>query len=155
MVEQDTTVYENHFALNEVGRCQAASTDLEQRHSPRKTLGRPPSTVPRIARHHGCRMPVEDPPDTQSTFNEREAIQLIKLLPHTNPNTPCKHSASFENSSTGINRYFQIVINRKVVASYSRDKHIHFATGTVILSQKELWDQQRPSKVPRVTRRHG
>ena len=51
----------------------------ERRHTPRENLGSTaPTKVPRIARHHGCRMPVENPPDSQSTSNERETIQLIK-----------------------------------------------------------------------------
>ena len=50
-----------------------------------------------------------------------------------------------KNSSTGINRYFQIVINRKVVASYSRDTHPFRHRNGDTLSE-EHWDQQHPSR---------
>ena len=115
----------------------------ERRHAPRETLGlSSPSKVPRITRHHECRIPVKDPPDTQSTSNDRETIQThqsCSLIPTQarRVNTALHLKTPQQESS----RHFQNCYNLK--------------GGRELFTPSENLGPSAPFQVPRVTRRHG
>ena len=119
----------------------------ERRHSPRETLG---PTVP-FQGPEKC--PTLRMPDAGW-----KSARLSEHLQRTRNNptyqgcflTPIQTrrvntALHLKNSSTVIKRYFQIVINRKVVASYSRDTHPFRHRNGDTLSE-EHWDQQHPSR---------
>ena len=59
-----------------------------------------PSKVPRVAA-------------SQSTSTSAKLSNLSRLLPHTDPDTPCQHSALIENSSTGTKSILSNCYNSK------------------------------------------
>ena len=96
---------------------------------------RPPSKVPRIARRHGCRNRLKIRPPTRAPSTNAKQSTLNKALPHTNPDSPCQHSASFETPRQNQIGTLKNVKIRKVVASCSLETPIHVATRTTTLSR--------------------
>ena len=153
MVEQDTTVFENHFALNEVGRCQAATTATLSQENSGTIRPLPRSRELPDTTDAGCRLKIR--PTLRAPPTNAKQSNSSKLLPHTDPNTPCQHSASFETPRQESDRYLQIV---KKMERWSRVVHLRHPSSTQQEQRhtpEETQGQTAPSKVPRVTRRHG